>query len=185
MLGTEPARAGAAAVPDYASLVIEGLREAGVTIVTFLPESLLKGVYRRLPHEDGIRTIRVSNEAEMPGIVAGAYLGGTRGIMIMENSGIRQACEPIARFTLTHQMPLVMILAYRGDLGERNWWGHAHGQTMVPILDALRIRHHSVSRIADIKPSITKAFVHADAGQCGVALIFSGECIEGAANVPA
>ena len=120
MLRTEPARPRVADVPRYASLLIEGLREAGVTIVTFLPESLLKGVYRQLPHEDGIRTIRVSNEAEMPGIVAGAYLGGKRGIMIMENSGIRQACEPIARFTMTHQMPLVMILAFRGDLGERN-----------------------------------------------------------------
>jgi sulfopyruvate decarboxylase subunit alpha len=117
----------------------------------------------------------------MPGIIAGAYLGGKRGLMMMENSGLRQACEPIARFMYTHHMPLVMAMAFRGDFGEPNWWGHAHGETMEPILNALRIRTHFVSTLDDIKPSIKKAFVHADAGQSAVALVFRGECVEAAA----
>lgn len=174
-----------AQIPRYAQLFIEGLREADVSLVTFLPESLLKGIYKQLPNEEGIRVVRVSNEAEMPGILAGAYLGGKRGLMIMENSGLRQACEPIARFTFTHHVPLVMCMAYRGDFGERNWWGHAHGQVMESLLNTLRIRYHFVSKLDDIKPSIKRAFVHADAGQVGVALIFRGECVEGGTDVPA
>ena len=75
----------------------------------------------------------MTNEGELPGIVAGAYLGGMRSLMIMENSGLRQACEPLARFTLSHQVPMVIVVPYRGDLGETNWWGHAHAQTMEPV----------------------------------------------------
>lgn len=164
--------------PRYAHLMIEGLKEAGVTIVTALPESLLRGFYRAVAQDQDIRYIRVSNEADMPGILAGAYLGGKRAVMVMENSGLRQACEPIARFAFTHHMPLVMLMAFRGEFGEYNWWGHAHAQTMEPILNALRVRFRFIRQLSEIKPDIKRAVRHADSGQWPVALIFSGECVE-------
>src|SRR5690242_1436583 len=84
----------------YAEVFMEALAQARVDLVTALPESLLKHIYRRLADQSVIRYVQVTNEAEMPGIVAGAYFGGVRAVMIMENSGLRQACEPIARFEL-------------------------------------------------------------------------------------
>jgi sulfopyruvate decarboxylase subunit alpha len=167
-----------AARPRYAELLIEGLHEAGVTIVTALPESLLRGFYQAVAEEPGIRYVRVSNEADMPGILAGAYLGGKRAVMVMENSGLRQACEPIARFAHTYHMPLVMLMAYRGDLGEYNWWGHAHARNMEPILRALRIPFRVIRTLDAIKPNLKRAVRHADSGQWPVALVFAGECVE-------
>jgi sulfopyruvate decarboxylase subunit alpha len=164
--------------PEYAQLIVEGLKEAGVSIVTALPESLLKSVYRMLDEDPSIRYVLVANEAEMPGIAAGAYLGGKKAVMIMENSGLRQALEPIARFALSHQVPLVMMMAYRGDFGERTWWGHSHAQTMEPILEALRIPYRVVRRLDEIKTSIAKAVTHADSSQYPTALIFADDCLE-------
>lgn len=164
--------------PRYAQLFIQGLKDAGVRIVTALPESLLGSVYRHVAHDPEIRYIPVTNESEMPGIVAGAYLGGKRAVMIMENSGLRQACEPIARFSLCHQMPMVMIMSFRGELGEYNWWGHNHAQTMEPILNALRIPFRFVRHLEEIKPAIKRALIHTDSSQWPVALVFTGECVE-------
>jgi len=163
---------------NYAELLVQGLKEADVRIVASLPESLLKKAYPLLQTDPDIRYIGVSSEIDLPGIVAGAYFGGKRAVMIMENSGVRQACEPLARLIFGHRIPMVMIMPHRGDLGEDVWWGHGHSETMVPVLDALKIRHWRVSRLADIKPSIKKALLHADAGQVAVALIFEGECRE-------
>ena len=115
---------------------------------------------------------------ESPGIVAGAYLSGKKAVMIMENSGLRQALEPIARFAYCHAMPMVMVMCYRGYFGERNWWGHNHAQTMGPILDAIRIPWRVVRKVEDIKSSIKKAIQHADSSQWPVALVMSGECVE-------
>ena len=173
---TAPTEAGA--VPRYAELILEGLKEAEVSIVTALPESLLKSLYRLLMADEDIRYVLVANEAEMPGIAAGAYLGGKKAVMIMENSGLRQALEPIARFALSHQVPLVMMMAYRGDFGERTWWGHSHAQTMEPILNALRIPYRVVRRLEEIKPAITKAVTHADSSQYPTAVVFADECLE-------
>jgi sulfopyruvate decarboxylase subunit alpha len=163
---------------NYAELIVQGLKEANVKIVACLPESLLKKLYPMLASDKDIRYVQVSNEADLPGIVAGAYFGGKRAVMLMENSGIREAAEPIARLTFGHRIPLVMMMPHRGDLGEDVWWGHGHSEAMVPMLDALRVRHWMVYKLEEIVPSIRKAMLHADAGQTAVALIFGGECRE-------
>lgn len=166
----------------YAEAFIEGLRDADVRIVAGLPESHLIDVFRSLESGiAGIRYVPVSNEAELPGIVAGAYLGGKRALMLMENSGLRQACEPIARFAFAHNMPLVMVMSFRGDLGEPNWWGHNHAQTMEPLLDALRVPYRIIRQVDQIGWAIGAAFRHADASQWPVALVMAGECVSGGA----
>lgn len=162
----------------YAEILLEGFHEASVEIVTALPESLLIKAYRLLEADEQIRYIPVASELDLPGIVAGAYFAGKRAVMMMENSGLRQACEPIARLAFGHRMPMVMIMPHRGDLGEANWWGHGHSATMEPLLKALRIPYWFVYRTDEIKRSVKKALVHANAGQVAVALIFGGECVE-------
>lgn len=166
--------------PAYVEAFLDGLRAAGVDLVAALPESLLKGVFAALPDEPDIQYVRVSNEAELPGIVAGSYLGGHRALMMMENSGLRQACEPIVRFAYAHHVPLVMAVTHRGDFGETNWWGHNHAQVMWPLLDALRIPARQVRRLDEVGSSLRRAFVHADASQWPVCLVFGEECVEGA-----
>ena len=165
--------------PLYATTFMEGLREADVSIVAALPESLLGWVYRLCEADPAITYVPVSNEAEMPGVCAGAYLAGKKSLMIMENSGLRQACEAIARFSFCHHMPMLMCMSFRGDLGERNWWGHNHAQTMEPILNAMRIPYRIISKLEDVKPAIRKGLIHTDSSQWPVALAFTGECVQG------
>ena len=166
------------AVPEYARLFMQGLHEAEVSLVAALPESLLKSIYRQCELDEDIRYVLVSNEADLPGIIAGTYLAGKRGLMIMENSGIRQCCEAVGRFAFCHGMPLVMVMSYRGAFGERNWWGHNHSQIMGNLLETLRIPCQFVRKLDEIKPSLAKAFRHADASQWPVALVMTDECTE-------
>jgi len=170
-------------IPAYARLFMEGLEEANVTVVAAVPDSKLASVYRLCEADPRIRYVPVTNEAELPGIVAGAYLGGKRAVMIMENSGIRQGCEAIVRFAYCHGMPLVMVVSYRGELGEMNWWGHNHAQVMEPLLRAMRIPYFFIDKLDKIKPSLLKAQVHANSSQWPIALIFMGECVDDASQI--
>jgi sulfopyruvate decarboxylase subunit alpha len=167
-----------ASVPEYARQFMAGLHDANVTLVAALPESLLKSIYRECEADPAIRYVLVSNEADLPGIVAGSNLAGKRALMIMENSGIRQCCEPVARFAFCHGMPLVIVMSYRGEFGERNWWGHNHSQIMGNLLTTLRIPYRMISNPAELRASIGKAFTHADASQWPVALVLTGDCTE-------
>ena len=155
---------------------LAGLRRAGSSFVIGLPDSLLACLHRAAAAAEAIKYVPVASESDMPGIAAGIHLGGGRALLLMENSGIRQACEPLARFGLTHQLPIVMLLSFRGDLGEAEWWGHSHAQTMLPLLDALRIPYWFVKGEWRLQRAIPAAFAHAESGQMPVALIMRGCC---------
>jgi sulfopyruvate decarboxylase subunit alpha len=162
--------------PEAVHAVLSGLRRAGVTVACYLPDSLMKELYIALREAPDIRTIPVTNEGEGAAICGGVYLSGKRAVLVMENSGIRAAAEPLARLGLGAQIPVVMIMSYRGDLGEPNWWAIPHGVTMEPMLDALRIPHRIVRRVDEIEAAITNAYTTAHASQHHVAVILSGEC---------
>lgn len=157
---------------------MSSLRQAGVSIACFLPESLMKELYVALMDAEDIRTIPVTNEGEGAAICAGVYLSGKRAALVMENSGIRAAAEPLARLGLGARIPVVMIMSYRGDVGEPNWWAVPHGITMEPMLKALRIPYTIVRRIDDIGSTVQKAFTQAYAGTQHYAVVLAGECTE-------
>lgn len=165
-------------IAEYARLLVDGLKEAGVSIVAAVPDSHLKSAHKLLREQNTIRYVLASNELDLPGICAGAYFGGKKSVMIMENSGLRQACEPISRYAFTHHVPLVMIMSYCGDFGERNWWAINHAQTMEPLLQALKIPFRVIDKLENIKTSIGRALMHADSSQWPIALAFTGECLE-------
>lgn len=138
--------------------VIRGLEEAGVTTVCYLPDSLFKELYPALDAHPTIRTIQVTNEGEGAAICGGIFLSGKRAALIMENSGLRASVEPLARMGLGAGIPVIMLMSYRGELGENNWWAVPHGITMEPILDALRIPYRIVREEDAIERAIHDAF---------------------------
>ena len=158
------------------------LHEAEVSLVAALPESLVKSIYRQCELDEDIRIMYWSvMKLICPASVAGTYLAGKRGLMIMENSGIRQCCEAVGRFAFCHGMPLVMVMSYRGAFGERNWWGHNHSQIMGNLLETLRIPCQFRAQVlTKLNLLLAKAFRHADASQWPVALVMTDECTEGA-----
>ncbi len=112
---------------EAVQLAMEGLKEAGVSIVCYLPDSHLKELYEAIVADPELRSVCVTNEGEGVAICGGVWTSGKRAVMIMENSGIRVASEPLARMGLGHGIPVVMIMSYRGEFGERNWWGSRTG----------------------------------------------------------
>ena len=155
--------------------VLAGLREAGVSVACYLPDSLMKELYPALEQAADIRTIPVTNEGEGAAICGGVYLSGKRAVLVMENSGIRAAAEPLARMGLGARIPVVMIMSFRGDLGEPNWWAIPHGITMVPMLNALRIPYAIVRQMSEIRETIVRAYATAYASQQHVAVVLGGE----------
>lgn len=144
--------------PRVVQAVIRGLKRAGVSVVCYLPDSLFKELYPALDADPDIRTIRVTNEGEGAAICGGVFLSGKRAALVMENSGLRASVEPLSRMGLGAGIPVIMLMSYRGELGENNWWAIPHGITMEPVLDALRIPYRVVREEEAIEQSILDAF---------------------------
>jgi len=157
--------------------VIKGLKSAGVSVVCYLPDSLFKELYPALDADSDIRTIRVTNEGEGAGICGGIFLSGKRAALVMENSGLRASIEPLARMGLGAGIPVVMLMSYRGELGENNWWAIPHGMTMEPLLNAMRIPYRVVSDEEKISRAITDAFAWAYSAYYHAGVVLAGEVV--------
>lgn len=159
-------------------LVQEALKEAGVEAIVTLPESKFKELYPVLAKDPDFEYIPVTNEGEGVSIAAGFWLGGKKAVMIMENAGFRVAIEPLARLGQTHGIPVLMIMCYTGDIGERNWWGITHGLTMEPLLEAMRIPYIVVRKADEVKDAIKRAVNHISVSLYHTAIILCGEVVE-------
>jgi sulfopyruvate decarboxylase subunit alpha len=157
--------------------VIGGLKRAGVSVVCHLPDSLFKELYPALDADPGIRTVRVTNEGEGAAICGGVFLSGKRAALIMENSGLRAATEQLARLGLGAGIPVIMVMSYRGELGENNWWAIPHGITMEPLLDVLRIPYRVVRDVSQIERAITDAFAWSYAAYQHSAIALGGDIV--------
>ncbi len=163
--------------PTAVAAVIRGLKRAGVSIVCYLPDSLFKELYPALDADPQLRTIRVTNEGEGAAICGGVFLSGKRAVLVMENSGLRAAAEPLARMGLGAGIPVVMLMSYRGEFGENNWWAVPHGITMEPMLDALRIPYQVIREEERIERALIEAFSLAYAGYYHSAVALGGEIV--------
>lgn len=155
--------------------VVAGLKEAGVTFCAYLPDSWMAPVIRRLSVEQGIDVIPVTNEGEGVAMCAGMWLGGSRAVMVMENSGLRVACEELARLGLGQGIPVLMIMPYRGDLGDKPYWAQPHGWTMEPILRALRVTFRIVRSADSIRDTLRRAPQTMSSSKNHVAVILGAE----------
>jgi sulfopyruvate decarboxylase subunit alpha len=163
--------------PSAVAAVIRGLKRAGVSIVCYLPDSLFKELYPALDADPDLRTIRVTNEGEGAAICGGVFLSGKRAVLIMENSGLRAAVEPLARIGLGAGIPVVMLMSYRGEFGENNWWAIPHGVTMEPLLDALRIPYQVIREEERIERALADAFSWSYAAYYHAALALGGDIV--------
>ncbi len=159
--------------------VVEGLKEAGVTFVSYLPDSWLRDIYGRLLEDPHFTTLPVSNEGVGIALCCGARLGGLKAVMLMENTGVRMACDQLARLGITVGIPVFMIIPYRGDIGDRLTYAQPHGQTMLPVLQALNIPYLIVREEDRIRQSIRRCLTTLSASNYHVALIMGAEvCVE-------
>ncbi|MGA9597870.1 MAG: thiamine pyrophosphate-binding protein [Acidimicrobiia bacterium] len=160
--------------PDAVDAVVRGLKAAGVSVVAYLPDSLLKELYPALEADPDLRTIPVTNEGEGAAICGGVFLSGKRAALVMENSGLRAATEHLARMGLGAGIPVIMVMSYRGELGENNWWAVPHGITMEPILQALRTPYRIVRDVDEIERAITDAYAWSYAAYHHSAIVLGG-----------
>jgi len=159
--------------------VIGGLKEAGVRFVSFLPDSWFKEIYFRLLKDPDFVTIPVSNEGAGVALCCGAWLGGLKAVMLMENTGVRMACDQLARLGMSVGLPVFMMIPYRGDIGDKPTYAVAHGQTMLPVLEALRIPYLIVRDENRIRQAIRRCLTTLSATNYHVALIMGAEvCME-------
>jgi len=99
-------------------VIMDALVENNVEFVTTVPCKQLAGVIEKIDEAPDIYHIPANREDEGMGLCAGAYLGGKRPAIIMQNTAIGVTINSLATLIQFYRMPLPMLISYRGEVGE-------------------------------------------------------------------
>src|SRR6202030_3117697 len=126
------------------------MKGVGVTLMSALPETWLVHLIRMADDDPDMTLARLAKEEEAIGISAGAYMAGVNSALLMQNHGFLAAINPIVSLALLYKIPLVMLISYRGHMGEKDPWQTQGGLATEPILQALNIPTWHLNNPGDI-----------------------------------
>lgn len=169
-----------AAGPPVALALLDAFRQAGVDLVASLPDAWLSGAIQALEAAEDVALVRVAREDEAVGICAGAFLGGRRAAVLAQNAGFLLSVNALAGLGLHHQIPVLLVLAHRGDAHDDQYFQSYKGRVTTPVLDALRIPYHFARTTADLQ-LIPHAWRQAWLSRSPAAVLLTGELLRGRA----
>ena len=74
------------------------------------------------------------------GIAAGLALAGRRVLMIIQDNGLGNALTALTTFPQAYHVPLLLLVARRGGLGEYNSMIHTFSERVEEIVEAAGLR---------------------------------------------
>ncbi len=95
------------------------LRSAGVRQVAIVPDAGHARLIKLCEKDKAMRVVRLTTEEEGVALLAGAWLGGEKGVLLMQSSGVGN-CINMLTLPIACQFPLLMLVTMRGDHGEFN-----------------------------------------------------------------
>lgn len=128
----------------WTDAAIDGLKRTDVELVAHLPDTKLAPLIEAAEADDDLRTVLVSREEEAVGVLVGAWLGGTRGALLCQSSGLANTFNALGSLAVPARIPFLGIVTRRGDLGEFNLAQVPAGYNMDALLDDVGVRNHAV-----------------------------------------
>jgi sulfopyruvate decarboxylase alpha subunit len=137
--------------PSWAKHLADILRRNDIRLIATVPDYIVSQSLEILEDDRECRVVTVTREEEGVGVLSGAWLAGQRGALLMQNSGLGNCVNALGSLNVAAQIPIVLVLSHRGDLGEFNPAQVPMGQASAAILDALGIRWVKPTTVAELE----------------------------------
>lgn len=154
-----------------AAALLSGLKKAGIDFVATLPDEKMLELIRAVEQDKDLRHVALCREEEGIGICAGAYLAGKKTAILMQNAGFLNSCNALTTTSLQFQIPLLMLIYYAGDIGDRGFT--TLGAVTEPVLQAMGFRGYVLRKRGDIEETLRGAQILADDSKKPVAVLLT------------
>jgi sulfopyruvate decarboxylase alpha subunit len=171
--GSTAATTDTAAWPDA---IFRVLVEHRIRHVAYVPDAGHARLIDLCRHDPGMSATVLTTEEEGIALLAGAWLGGERGVLLMQSSGVGN-CINMLSLATNCGFPLPMLVTMRGEWAEFNPWQIAMGQTVEPCLTLSGVLVHRAERPEDAAPSADSAIRLAINGQRPTAVLLAQRLI--------
>src|SRR5579864_3219670 len=127
------------------------LRRHNVTQFAYVPDAGHRILIDRSLADPAVHSVALTTEEEGVALLAGADLGGARGVLLMQSSGAGN-CVNMLSLIKGGRFPFLTLLSMRGDFGEGNPWQFPMGQAVEPVLREMGVIVLRVEKPDDVIP---------------------------------
>ncbi len=133
----------------------EVLEQHGFNFFVGVPCSVFNPLYRAIERRHW-RYVPAVREDSAVGMAVGAYLGGQRPVVIMQNSGLGYSLNAFTSLVLIYEIPLLVLVSWRGYQGKDAPEHLVMGSAMLDILRDVGIPYVELGK-ADIRQEVGDA----------------------------
>ena len=163
---------------ENSKMVYEGIKAAGIRFISALPETWLVYLLQLAEDDPEMCMVEVAKEEEAIGIAAGAHFAGTPNALLMQNHGFFGSINGIVSLALLYRIPLLMLIAHRGHIGEPYPWHTQGGILTEPVLRGLGLPFDTVRDPHKAAKQIREALIFSQSSLSPVALLLSRDLME-------
>ncbi len=150
-------RHSASDAPAWARTILDAFREEQIRNLVFLPDTVMGRLLALAEEDPAFRLIGVHREEEAVGILAGMFMAGQRGAMLVQSSGLGNTLNALGSLALAYRIPFPLLVSLRGELGEFNPAQLQMGRAVPGCLDALHIQHVTLRTEHDLQTIVSGA----------------------------
>jgi sulfopyruvate decarboxylase alpha subunit len=119
---------------DWPEAIHQALGELRVRQIAYVPDAGHARLIDLCRADPQMRAVVLTTEEEGVALLAGAWLGGERGVLLMQSSGVGN-CINMLSLNRACRLPLLTLATMRGEWGEFNPWQLGMGQTAAAALE--------------------------------------------------
>lgn len=142
--------------PDWPGRVHAVLSACGVRQVPYVPDSGHARLIELCRADRNMRAVPLTTEEEGVALLAGAWLAGDRGALLMQSSGSGN-CINMLGMIVECRIPLLMLITMRGQWGEFNPWQLPMAQATLPALNAIGAVVQNVDDAGKVEETVSAA----------------------------
>lgn len=161
---------------DWKTQVYQVLKDFDVKHVAYVPDAGHSTAIRLFEADNEVNSVVLTTEEEGIGYLAGAWLGGQRGALLLQSSGVGNCINTLA-LQACSRFPLLMVVTMRGDWAEFNQWQNPMGQATEPALNLMGVRTWRAEEPENVEVLLRGAATMAFAGDQACALLLGQRLI--------
>jgi sulfopyruvate decarboxylase TPP-binding subunit len=162
--------------PRWAHDLYRTLRKHDVTQFAYVPDAGHRVLIDLSLADPEVHSVALTTEEEGVALLAGADLGGARGVLLMQSSGTGN-CANFFSLISGGRFPFVTFISMRGEFGEGHPWQMGMGKAVQPILEAMGFRVLRAEHDDEVVPTAEAALTMAYKGGEAVAVLLTQKLI--------
>ena len=161
---------------NWRAEIFNVLQNQDIRQVCHVPDAGHAELIRRCEADNQMTVVSLTTEEDGVGLLCGAWLGGDRGVLLMQSSGVGNTINALAMPNVC-RIPFVTIVSMRGEWGEFVPWQVPMGQATPAVFEAMGVLVLRADHPGEVRETVEAAIRLAYDSNRQVAVLLSQRLI--------